>query len=159
MFTCSSCKKFYSENELSHINPTGKYCKDCNTKRLSKAVNARLNNRKTNCSWCGEPLSNSKLDNASSEYSSVHASCANNRDWLLKCIRYSDKPFKYITKKEAENKPIREERKKIEEIEEKSINFENQINIKKEEKIENLEKMVFYLYESVQKLTNSLGGL
>jgi hypothetical protein len=61
----------------------------------------------SSCRWCGEEINESNPP-LSSCNACIHQSCDNHRDWLLKCIRYSDWAARYVVHRERREKPRRE---------------------------------------------------
>jgi hypothetical protein len=97
------------------INGTGKYCAGCKGEILARSFNTRKHNRATRtrvptkraCIWCG---STGPFHKCEEDIATVCKVCHTHRQWLLKCIRYSDKAAHYVAKREEKELPLRQER-------------------------------------------------
>jgi hypothetical protein len=115
MFNCSMCKEEF-QDPPAMINATGKYCAGCkgeinarsvNTRKHRHVIRTRVPTAERACIWCGSagPFHKCQEDTAT-----VCKVCHTHRQWLLKCIRYSDKAAHYVAKREATELPLRQER-------------------------------------------------
>ena len=63
------------------------------------------------CLWCGEPVVNTRNHGSDRDSVNICAKCENLRDnWLLKCIRASEHPAKYVARVETREAIGRKER-------------------------------------------------
>lgn len=107
MFICKMCKKTF-EGSPAFVNGVGTFCAECKSIIHARAAEAAKNNWDGKCGWCGNEVSRQYNGG---DRRTVCVSCENHRAWLLRCIRHSDKPFKYVTDVETRENPLREERR------------------------------------------------
>jgi hypothetical protein len=115
MFNCSMCKGEFEEPPAM-VNATGNYCAGCKGEINARSVNMRNQNRSIRtrvptseraCIWCG---STGPFHKCQEDTATVCKVCHTHRQWLLKCIRYSDKAAHYVAKREEKELPLRQER-------------------------------------------------
>lgn len=114
MYTCGMCKKSV-EGEVAFKNGAGSFCPECKAiihARAAEGARARSAKLNGNCVWCGEKITPSDPAGKSHEACNIHVACEARRDWILKCIRFSDKLAKYVARTEERERPMREEREK-----------------------------------------------
>ena len=118
MFTCATCKREFS-GAPTQKNACGSFCFTCVEQQKERRAETTIRNRPIingigYCKWCGEALTgeNQHASQARAE-KFVCISCAKNRAWLLKCIRHSSTPAKYVTRVEIREKPLRMNRRDI----------------------------------------------
>jgi methionyl-tRNA synthetase len=104
------CKEqFMTEPHSSNI--CGSFCEKCTNERLDRlrsSVKARQEEKRngtSNCVWCGDETEHHESEG------SVCYRCKQNRNWLLDCIRISDRPFKYVSAREEVESKARNDRK------------------------------------------------
>jgi len=111
MFKCVFCKKEFT-GEPAMRNGSGAYCEECKAelvRRMCVGNQARRENFDGCCLWCGEKLTSANIQ-PGKDNPGVCRSCDTHRDWLLACIRHSDKPAKYVSRVEAKEGILREAR-------------------------------------------------
>ena len=109
MFKCATCKNTF-EGAPSMNNGAGAFCSGCDGARKHKAAEAtraRFAEMGDDCMWCGEPGPHKDKHRAVSR---VCLACVNGRDWLLRCVRHSNKAADYAAKTEERELPLRRER-------------------------------------------------
>ncbi len=111
MFKCVFCKKEFTGEPVMR-NGSGAYCKECKdelVRRMRIASQARRENFDGCCVWCGKKLTSENIRRGKNN-SGVCRSCDTHREWLLACIRHSDKPAKYVSRVEDKECILREAR-------------------------------------------------
>ena len=115
MYTCSKCKKEF-EDLPAFNNACGSFCNGCKAEiHAASAAGLREKNKATyngHCVWCGDCLNETNMQSGKTD-ENVCQSCAKKRDWLLKAIRLSDRPYKYVSRTEERERPQREERNRM----------------------------------------------
>lgn len=110
MYRCVMCKTAMEGNPAL-INGAGSFCGDCKKEIYKRAADGCKSKIKKigACRWCGDrEFIIRKPNNGVNE--GVCTACENNREWLLKCIRFSHWPHQYVNRIEEREKPIREAR-------------------------------------------------
>ena len=113
MYTCIVCKE-EKEGDPVMTNNAGSFCGECRAAMQAKSAESRkriMLEWDGRCIWCNNVITAATRQNCDEE-KRVCIPCAAHRDWLLKCIRHSDKPLKYILATEEREKAGREKRKK-----------------------------------------------
>lgn len=121
MYECCMCKRHFSGVPAMQ-NGIGCFCPECREiKRIKTKQGHRPRRVSDKCNWCGSPMSPYRQ-----HHGAVCPACERNRDWLLRCVRHSDYPLKYVLRtrekrvvkeKEEAIKPIAQaERMSIESI-------------------------------------------
>ena len=113
MYTCSMCKKA-TEGEVAFKNGAGSFCPECKAiihARAAEGARARSAALNGHCVWCGEKITPANMQ-AGKDDENVCQPCTTRRDWLLKAIRLSDRPARYVARTEERERPMREEREK-----------------------------------------------
>jgi len=116
MFKCCMCKMF-KDGEPEMKNGLGVFCKDCKDKMKTKTSEGIKGYKMKNdgyCLWCGEKIEDTDLKKESGD-NHVCCSCNRHRDWLLRCIRHTNRVIRYVTRVEEKEKPERKAREKIRE--------------------------------------------
>lgn len=156
------CKQTKSGSPVFENN-AGTFCQTCRDEMKRRSVAAVLKKRENfdgKCMYCGgtidEKHPSSEMLYGAGGYRS-HCECDTKRDWVLRCIRHSDKIAKYVEKTEKKEKPLREARLREAELKsQESAKLRKTGNSKCEdspdERIARLEKMI-------ENLTNALGGI
>lgn len=111
MFICVHCKEEFNGNPAMR-NAAGEFCQDCENIRKQNArlgMLARKRHVSDVCIWCGDKLTKSNRQTGK-DNEQVCKRCSNNRDWFLRCVRYSDKAAKYAAMVEERERPLREKR-------------------------------------------------
>ncbi len=111
MYNCSRCKNTFAD-EPALSNACGSFCGQCKADIHASSVESNKGRTKKLsgfCVWCGEKLT-PNIVHASHEGDNVCKSCELRREWLLKAIRLSDRPSKYVARVEDRERPLREER-------------------------------------------------
>ena len=115
MYKCCMCKNEFDGEPVSR-NVCGFYCATCHdekSRRVVEGITMPKTRSKTNCRWCGKVLTSGNVGrkNAAGQPTYICQHCDDvGRKWLLKCIRYSDKAFCYVSLREEGCKAEREER-------------------------------------------------
>ena len=160
MFKCATCKTTF-EGTPALTNGAGMFCSGCDDARIHKlteATRARYAEMGHDCMWCGEPGPHKD----SSGLTRVCNTCDNNRGWLLRCIRHSNRAADYVAKTEDRELPLRRDRQAKEAAARLAANealanagsvtaapvLRNEAN----ERLDRLEQMIM-------KLTEALGGV
>lgn len=118
-YQCKMCKRSFA-GAPSRKNGVGAFCEACsreisNRQRKPKRI-ATINGNLAHevCVWCGDVLTDgnrrSHGDRDLSDNTCVV--CDKNRGWLLRCIKISEKPAKYVASKEQKYGAIRKENAK-----------------------------------------------
>jgi hypothetical protein len=113
-------------------NACGQFCETCKAEmhaKASESMKQRIEALNGVCVWCGEMITDTSPAGKSNEHCNIHASCESKRDWVLKCVRYSDRMAKYVTRIEDREKPIRD-------IREQQVSVASKIQNKTEQDIE-----------------------
>jgi DNA-directed RNA polymerase subunit RPC12/RpoP len=150
MYTCSMCKKAM-EGEVAFKNRAGSFCPECKAiifARSAEGMRARRAALNGYCLWCGKKITPATMQ-ACKENDHVCLSCATRRDWLLKAIRLSDRPARYVARTEERERPMREEREKAMQAAKPPVAAETVPN-EEEARLRRLELML-------NKLTQALG--
>ena len=145
-YICNRCRTHH-EGQPALKNNCGSFCDGCRSEILIKMQAGRrrtTRNQTDICIWCGRKIKEGDRDGTDN----LHVKCGSNRDWLLMCIRYSDKPFRYITSKEEKEKPLRRQRELLNHPSEETQHDSGT----DEKRIERLENML-------EKLVSALGGI
>jgi DNA-directed RNA polymerase subunit RPC12/RpoP len=150
MYTCSRCKKDF-DGEPFFKNAAGTFCQQCKKYIMDRMKEARItsnNALRGICLWCGEKITSENSLSASHDDEHVCRRCAKNRDWMLRCIRYSDRPAKYVARIEEKEAPARKAR----EIE--SENIRNSLKVNEipnaiDYRLDRLEKLLFKLSDEL----------
>lgn len=119
MYTCKMCKGMFG-GEPALKNAAGEFCFECKATiraRIADGTRARGLALNGCCMWCGEKITDKNRvaranDPDKRGEKHVCSDCSVNRDWLLKCIRFSDKASKYAARAEDREREGREERNK-----------------------------------------------
>lgn len=113
MFKCNKCHT-NTEGEPAFKNAAGSFCVHCKKIIHELAADAMRERNKQLldiCPWCGDKLHDgNRLATRDKLAENVCAVCSKNRDWLLKCIRHSDRPSRYASRVELREKAGREQR-------------------------------------------------
>jgi len=105
------------------------------------------------CLWC-----KTDIEDTGEKTEKVCTKCQTNRDWLLNCIRQSERPFNYVSRVEQKerNERIerlqREEKERIEIIEREEKVIPEKNNESNDKRIDNIESLLL-------KLIENLGGV
>jgi len=94
-------------------NAAGDFCPECRAevmKRMAEGNRNRVRNSPDGCIWCGRPLHEVRYHGKDRESVNTCADCETHRAWLLKCIRVSDRPAKYVARVEEREAEGRKER-------------------------------------------------
>ena len=113
MYTCGMCKKSV-EGEVAFKNAAGSFCPECKAiihARAAEGARARRAALNGHCIWCCEKITPDKMQSGKDD-ENVCQPCTTRRDWLLKAIRLSDRPARYVARTEERERPMREEREK-----------------------------------------------
>ena len=155
MYTCSMCKQA-KEGEVAFKNGAGSFCRQCKKiihARAAEGFRARRAALKGRCVWCGEEITPHNPAGKSHKGCSIHVQCEARRDWILQCIRFSDKLVKYVVRTEERERPMREERQKQKEMmaeKPKLVEYAGRSTNEAEARLLRLERML-------NKLTQALG--
>ena len=150
MYTCSMCKKAV-EGEVAFKNGAGSFCPECKAiihARAAEGARARSAALNGHCVWCGEKITLATMQ-AGKDNENVCQPCTTRRDWLLKAIRQSDRPARYVARTEERERPMREEREKAMQAAKPPVAAETVPN-EAEARLRRLELML-------NKLTQALG--
>ncbi len=149
MYTCSMCKK-ETDGEVAFKNAAGTFCRECKSTIHARAAEASRSRDTANgcCRWCGEKITPATRQ-AGKHDENVCQPCCTKRDWLLKAIRLSDRPARYVARTEEREGPMREERAKAMKTANMPL-FEEAAKNDAESRLRRLELMI-------GKLTNALG--
>jgi hypothetical protein len=112
MYHCKTCKK-QLEGEPALINACGSFCANCEIIRKQKMQESILRRNHILgglCMWCGDSISKMPIGEKQDH---VCDTCKHNRDWLLKCIRFSDKAARYTATREEIESVKRQEMAKM----------------------------------------------
>ena len=122
-YTCCMCKNEFAGNPYN-VNGVGAFCAHCEKERINRVKAAQANSPEWDrrCIYCGEIVTEQTAakggrDGHENHY---HKKCDSNRGWILKCIRHSPKLAEYVQKTEKKEAPLRDERKKLEQVSKKS---------------------------------------
>lgn len=114
-YTCAMCKKEFG-GKAALANACGTFCAGCTEIMRERAVRSfrkRALSLDGRCLWCGETITDATRQvNKDDEH--VCKLCRAHRDWLLKAIRVSAHPARYVARTEEREGPMREEREKAE---------------------------------------------
>ena len=116
MYYCNMCK-VNKDGEPRLSNNAGNFCQECFDEIQRRKIEGQKKHNNIIdgcCSWCGEPINEEqdayeKLNGATNN---VHRVCRKNREWLLKCIRFSAHSAKYVARIEKREAPIRKRKEK-----------------------------------------------
>jgi len=150
MYTCSMCKKT-TDGDVAFKNAAGSFCAECKAiihSRAAQASKARAHVLGGFCIWCGEKITAATMQTGKDD-ENVCQPCTTRRDWLLKAIRLSDRPARYVARTEERERPMREERAKATQVANMPL-FEKTTHNDAETRLRRLEEMI-------GKLTNALG--
>jgi len=114
MYTCVMCKRLF-DGEPAMKNGAGSFCSDCKQEMYQRSVSAIKDKKTEGCIWCGR-----RLTTEQEVQQGACRSCEIHREWLLRCIRRSDHPYKYVDrveKRESENRKQKESERKAQEKE------------------------------------------
>ena len=114
MYTCVMCKRLF-DGEPAMKNGAGSFCSDCKQEIQRRSVAAMKDKKTEGCAWCG-----CRLTTDQDIQQGACRSCEKHRGWLLKCIRRSDHPYKYVEhveERESENRKQKELERKEQEKE------------------------------------------
>lgn len=151
MYKCSMDGNNH-DGEPALKNACGTFCPECKAKIHAKAaegVKERIESLNGCCIWCGEKITEANPSGKSHEGCNIHETCEQKRDWVLKCIRHSDKMAKYVARTEERERPMREEREKAKRSAEQPTMAET-VPTEQEARLRRVELML-------NKLVNSLG--
>jgi DNA-directed RNA polymerase subunit RPC12/RpoP len=151
MYTCSMCKN-ETEGKVAFKNGAGSFCPECKAiihARSAEGVRARSAALNGHCVWCGEKITPSKMQ-VGKEDENVCYPCTTRRDWLLKAIRLSDRPARYVARTEERERPMREEREKAAQAAAQPKPVAENVPNEQEARLRRLELML-------NKLTQALG--
>jgi hypothetical protein len=137
-------------------NAAGYYCpkhREIVKQRIADGMRKRVSLRDGVCIWCGEPIIEAR-NHGNNHTVNIHVECEKNRDWFLKCVRYSDVAAKYAARIEAREAPARKARKMLEDdiIVVKSIPLslhQPVVKSERDERMENIEKMLKSLMDQL----------
>lgn len=152
MYTCGMCKKSV-EGEVAFANNAGNFCRECKAiihARAAEGTRARSAALNGHCVWCGEKITPKAPAGKSHKGCNIHLACEARRDWILKCIRFSDKLAKYVARTEERELPMREERKKAMQAAKPTVAAAEAVPNEAEARLRRLELML-------NKLTQTLG--
>jgi len=149
-YICCMCKKTF-EGEPAMRNNAGRFCPECNMRlraRIAEGCRNRVRTSPEGCIWCGELIKDNR--NHGDDYESVNicTACENHRSWLLKCIRVSDHPAKYVARVEAREAGKRKERK-IRAADKQVPEPPKPVITESEERLARVEKMLTVLMEQL----------
>ena len=159
MYKCGRCKTDF-QGEPAMRNNAGSFCFNCEVDRKRKmavAAEHRSNLLGDSCLWCGDKAAR---QSRGKEKQSIHVCqrCDEGRDWLLRCIRHSNRPSDYVLRTESREAPLRIEREKLAAIERQANatagadKAKQTPDAKDETRLDRLERLL-------EKLTESLGGV
>ena len=151
MYTCNMCKKSV-EGEVAFKNGAGSFCPGCKAiihARAAEGMRARSASHNGHCVWCGEKITPATMQ-AGKEDENVCQPCTTRRDWLLKAIRLSDRPARYVARTEERERPMREEREKATRAAKPTVSAAESVPSESEARLLRLELMM-------NKLTQALG--
>jgi hypothetical protein len=154
-YVCKMCGSEKNGNP-AFKNNAGDFCEDCKTeihKRSTDAKSKISGQWDGCCKFCGHKITKAKpspfmLFDAGAKH--IHNDCANKRDWMLNCIRYSDYLSRYVFRTETKEREARELAKK----EQKQMQMQAS---KPQEKIE--QSRIDRLELMIEKLAAALGGI
>jgi hypothetical protein len=107
MYTCVRCKEEF-EGNAPLINGVGEFCNGCkDVIRIKSSITRKNKNPENRCIWCNKKIALDSLQWQQERGTSVCNTCEKNRQWLLECIRFSDRPAKYVARVEEKEKPGR----------------------------------------------------
>jgi len=102
-YICCMCKKTFA-GEPAMRNNAGRFCPECNMRlraRIAEGCRNRVRTSQECCIWCGEQIKHVRDHGSDRESVNICKACETHRAWLLKCIRVSDRPAKYVARVEA----------------------------------------------------------
>jgi len=106
------------------------------------------------CLWC-----KTDIENTGEKTEKVCTKCQTNRDWLLHCIRQSERPFNYVSRVEQKERNERTERLQREEKERiEIIEREEKGNVVHEKINESNDRRIDHIESLLLKLIENLGG-
>ena len=111
-YNCCMCKRTFTGTP-AWKNAAGDFCPECRAevmKRMAEGNRNRVRNSPDGCIWCGRPLHEVRYHGKDRESVNTCADCETHRAWLLKCIRVSDRPAKYVARVEEREAEGRKER-------------------------------------------------
>ena len=111
-YNCCMCKRTFTGTP-AWKNAAGDFCPECRAevmKRMAEGNRNRVRNSPGGCIWCGRPLHEVRYHGKDRESVNTCADCETHRAWLLKCIRVSDRPAKYVARVEEREAEGRKER-------------------------------------------------
>lgn len=111
-YNCCMCKRTFTGTP-AWKNAAGDFCPECRAevmKRMAEGNRNRVRNSPDGCIWCGRPLHKVRYHGKDRESVNTCADCETHRAWLLKCIRVSDRPAKYVARVEEREAEGRKER-------------------------------------------------
>ena len=112
IYNCCMCKKAFT-GVPAWKNAAGDFCPECRAEVMKRVAEANRNRVRTSpegCIWCGEPLKEVRYHGKDHKSVNTCAECEKHREWLLKCIRVSDHPAKYVARVENREAGERKER-------------------------------------------------
>lgn len=151
-YTCCMCKGTF-EGKPARANAAGQFCKGCSEEMVRRmrasSGPARVPGQIVSCGWCGCERQVKLRSNGDFEENTCEE-CEKHRKWLLRSIRYSHRPFLYVTRHEAVEKPAREQRARL--AEKPQVPAVPAARPAGPDRLDRLEQMV-------SKLIDSLGGV
>lgn len=149
-YICCMCKKTF-EGEPAMRNNAGRFCPECNMRlraRIAEGCRNRVRTSPEGCIWCGELIKDNRNHGDDHESVNICTACENHRSWLLKCIRVSDRPAKYVARVEAREAGARKERK-IRAADKQVPVPPKPVIMESEERLARVEKMLTVLMEQL----------
>lgn len=155
IYTCATCKQAFSGTPAMS-NGAGKFCASCDSvrrERMIQGTRARYAALGDDCLYCGAKGPHGTKDKPTR----VCKRCDDGRDWLLSCIRHSDKVVEYVTKTETKEKDARQARQAEEarlrlQAADTAVPAQQEPDTKTQTRLDRLEAML-------EKLTSALGGV
>ena len=149
MYKCSMCKQ-ETDGEVAFKNAAGTFCRECKSIIHARAAEASRQRDTANgwCRWCGKKITPATMQ-AGKHNENICQPCSTRRDWLLKAIRLSDWPARYVARTEEREHQMREERAKSMKTANMPL-FEEAAKNDADSRLRRLELMI-------GKLTNALG--
>ena len=132
-------------------NNAGSFCPECNMRlraRIAEGCRNRVRTSQGCCIWCGEQIKHVRDHGSDRKSVNICTACETHRAWLLKCIRVSDHPAKYVARVEAREAGARKERK-IRAADKQVPGPPKPVIMESEERLARVEKMLTVLMEQL----------
>ena len=153
-YQCSMCKES-QDGEPVFVNGAGQFCSNCKSEIHRRAGDAMRKRRSDLCRWCECVLTPENSNQSPSRDIGVCKECCSRRDWLLKCIRLSDRPARYVARTEEREKQERDAR-----IAARSANLQPTSRQNGDSsRLDRLELMIDRQGGIMEKLIQALGGI